>query len=130
MIAHGITRTVLLVGPWAVKVPSARHRMIVRGWLGNRSEWIQRWRSDVNPPLVTLGYLVNVYRRADWTGAGCEGLPDGYDGDEAKPSSWGRFPSGWLLIDYDRAWQAPHGLVGRVYYGRQERMARRWADTG
>lgn len=128
IVAHGVTRRVWLTPRWAVKVPQPSY--FVRGLLGNRSEWKQRFRLDVNPPLVTLGYLVSVYRRADevddwdwWPGV----IP-GYSREESKPSSWGRFAGCWLLIDFDRAWEHPRGPVGAIYYGRQERLARKWAD--
>ena len=144
---HGITRTVFVVGRWAIKVPSLRHRYLLRGWLANRSEWKQRRRPDVARPIITLGHLVTVFPRAQeigaWEPEDCperalwpSGLdvdewdphqPCGHSTEEAKGSSWGRFGDRWLLIDYDRAWQDPRGAVGAAYYGRQERRARKWS---
>lgn len=134
-VHSGITRHVLVGRRLAVKWPSS-YQWFVRGWLANRSEWKQRDRVGVNRPLVTLGHVVLVVRSArvvpdnewasgPWRFPG-EEVPWA-DGDEAKVSSWGWFASGWRLIDFDRAWEHPRGLVGSLYYGRQERLARKWA---
>jgi hypothetical protein len=75
---------------------------------------------------ASLGHVVLVMARADavWPESYRHGT--GLEGDERKGSSWGRFGSTWLLIDFDRAWEEPRGVVGALYYGRQERLARRW----
>lgn len=148
LVRSGVTRYVLLAGLYAVKVPRPRrHRRRVprsgssgvRGWLANRSEWRQRHRPGVNPPLLTVAHCVTVYRRADEVGTWHPGddVPcrpaargPGHDAEEAKGSSWGRFGDRWLLIDYDRAWERPHGIVGALYYAREDRRGRRWADGG
>lgn len=78
VVRSGVTRTVILIGPWAIKtIPLHGHgplgprawkpmwRWLVEGWRCNRSEWCQRARPDVNPPLVTFGHLALVFRRAD-----------------------------------------------------------------
>mgnify|MGYP001560855129 CR=1 FL=1 len=135
----GVTRTVFVGRRWAVKVPSLHHRNLVRGWLANRSEWRQRHRTDVYRPLLTLGHLALVFPAAnelavegDWAEPTFDGPWTGHEDieenrDERKPSSWGRFGNRWLIIDFDRAWQQhDRGLIGRLYYGRQERLARRW----
>ena len=130
---HGITRTVLVTDNYAIKVPSLHHRLLVRGWLANRSEWKQSWRTDVHPPLYTLGHVVTVYRAAltldglDSSTAPWQDIPPRYTGDEAKRSSWGVVAGRLALIDYDRAWEDPRGIIGGVYYWRQERLARKWA---
>lgn len=144
----GVTRFVLLTRRWAIKVPRVylpRPELdrgllrpvddFVRGWLANRSEWVQRRRRDVNPPVHTLAFFVSVYRRADalvhprfaeaWEEDHAE---IGYSYEERKASSWGRVGDRWLLIDYDRAWAEPRGFVGGIYYRRQERAARQWAE--
>jgi hypothetical protein len=137
IVRQGINRSVVLVGRWAVKLPWGLGHSPVRGWLSNRSEWRQRERSDVCPARWTLAHVVLVMPRADERGSldSCFGLPpwlpggEVYDGDEAKPDSWGRFGNRWLLIDYDRSWeQHDRGLIGSLYWGHQERLARRWAD--
>lgn len=124
---RGITRTVFVGRRWAVKVPSLHYRKPVRGWLANQSEWRQRHRRQVCRPVATLAHVALVMPAADRIGTASEHGPwVGLEPDEGKPSSWGRFGHRWLLVDYDRAWEPPHGLVGAVYYGLQERRARRW----
>jgi hypothetical protein len=71
-IERGVTRAVLLAGPWAVKVPrlapAGPHRgrlwSLAHGILANLSEaeW-SRW-PGVCPVVWSLAGLVNVYRRA------------------------------------------------------------------
>lgn len=143
-IKRGVTRTVVLTKRWAFKLPGGLGHAWLRGWLANRSEWRQRNRPDVARPRLTLCHLVVVFPRAIHTGSDRldpieQELPlwtqDGrYSAEEAKPSSWGAFdcPCGcgylrWMLVDFDRAWQQDsRGLVGSLYFGRQERMARKW----
>ena len=106
-VRRGCTRTVLLVGRWAIKVPSIKYRRPIRGWLANRSEWRQRRRPDVFPPVLTICFVVQVYRRASWTARWQpEHCPfEGYSVEESKGESWGLYPGGgWKLIDYDRSW--------------------------
>jgi hypothetical protein len=125
-VIHGTSRTVLLVDRWALKLPWGLCHQPLRGWLANRSEWHQRHRPDVCPAVFTFGHVVLVMPRAEerWHDE-LEGYS--YTGDEAKGDSWGRFGDRWLLIDYDRSWEADdRGLVGRMYWGNQERLARKW----
>lgn len=126
VVTTGVSRTVVLAGRWAFKVPSRRGGFI-RGWLANRSEWVQRDREGVARPVLTLGHVVLVMPRAERT------WPEPYrwesygdDGDEGKGSSWGLFGEHWLLIDYDRYWEHPRGLVGGLYVANQERLSRKW----
>lgn len=133
-LGRGITRYVVGVGPYAIKLPWGYGRSVLRGWLANRSEWRQRHCPDVNPPFLTLGHFVLVSRRAEqpisdewWEANIRPWLVRTYCAEESKPCSWGLTADGWRLIDFDRAWHADdRGLIGGVYYGRQERMARRW----
>lgn len=151
----GVTRRVFLAGRWAVKVPRVHlvertpgaHIVhgwagwALRGWLANRSEWRQRRRPDVARPVLTLAHVVLVFPRADEVGddrtedvpgpwSGHEDIEDGRERDERKPSSWGRFAGQWLIIDFDRAWEsADRGIIGGVWFGYQERQARKWADA-
>lgn len=139
IVRSGVTRLVIVTRRYVVKMPRFRS-YAVRGWLANRSEWQQRRRAGVAAPLVTVAHLLTLYRRADEVGNWDPELAPGFarvfrvddDGtqqlnyEESKGSSWGRFGDRWLLIDYDRAWEEPRGLVGKIYYGRQERAARRW----
>lgn len=73
-VARGATRTVLLVGRWAVKVPRCRltlpHRTsrlhsFVRGWAANLSELEHRQIPGVAPVLWTLAGVVSIYPRAE-----------------------------------------------------------------
>jgi hypothetical protein len=130
-LGKGVTRTVWRVGRWAVKVPN--RGWLVRGYLANQSEWHQRHRPDVNRPTATLFHLALVAPLADqlrdprddqWH---LERNAEGYSDEESKPQSWGLFGGRWLLLDFDQAWRQPRrGLVGRAYYGNQERLARKW----
>ena len=127
---RGVTRTVLRVHRWAIKLPGGHGgyspERLLRGWLANRSEWKDRHRPDVIAPVFSLGGFLNVYPLADALVTGVEPQPwnvfCGYSHEEAKWSSWGCFDGRWLLLDYDRAWQPEgRGWVGRWYYGRMER---------
>lgn len=128
---RGVTRTVFVGTRWAVKVPSPHY--VLRGWLANQSEWRQRRRAGVNRPVATVGHVATLYRAADRVGCDADVGPFGrrdeftYDGDEEKPSNWGVFDGEWRLIDFDRAWERPRGIVGRLYYANQARLARKWS---
>lgn len=144
-VCRGVTRTVFVGRRWVVKVPRIHWSLspemgtapwwcFARAWLANRSEWRQRDRTGVARPVLTFGHLAVVFPAAfrvapddGEVGPWCD-----HSGDEGKGSSWGYFPGeGWLLIDYDRAWeQDDRGLVGGIYYGRQERLARKWVGFG
>lgn len=143
---RGVTRVVILISRYAIKLPRrydffdvpSRFRLWwVRGWLANRSEWKQRRRGNVNPPLFTLGYLISIYRRADsipaygwWDHLVYGQLVEILGWEEAKADSWGLFGDEYKLIDYDKADEHPRGIVGDIYYGRQERWFKRWLDDG
>jgi hypothetical protein len=138
LVTTGVTRSVVLTPRWAIKLPWGLMHSIIRGWLANRSEWRQRDEPGVCRPIFTLAHLVLVMPRADEVGDDTDwdnllpnsGPWDRFDldqGDSAKPSSWGRFGDEWVLIDFEKAWDvADRGWVGRLYYGRQERLARKW----
>lgn len=137
MVRQGTCRTVVLTDRWAFKLPWGLGRNPVRGWLANRSEWRQRDRLKVCRPRCTFAHLVLVMPRAICTGVDMWGadeelseeLESHFSSDERKASSWGLFEEGWLLVDYDRCYQAQdRGLVGRLYWGNQERLARKWAQ--
>lgn len=127
-VRRGVTRTVYLWGRWAFKVPGGYGNHGLRGWLANRSEWRRRKGRRKCRPVATLLHFVLVMPRAErvaefgepgpWDGKHC--------GDARKASSWGRFGGEWLQLDYDLSWcQRDRGLVGALYYGMQERRARR-----
>lgn len=73
---RGITRTVLLVGRWAIKVPTirglgdrsqkgARVASFARGVLANQSERDWSCFEGVNSVVWTWHCIINVYRRAE-----------------------------------------------------------------
>lgn len=73
---RGVTRTVLLIGRWAIKVPTirglgdpkmkgARCASFARGVLANRSELEWSGTEGVNPVVWSWRCVINVYRRAE-----------------------------------------------------------------
>ncbi len=121
VIRTGATRTVFLVGRYAVKVPSlrgiglagrsVRGRMasFAAGLLSNQSEHIWHtfgpWGGRVAPVLCSLlGGIVQVYPR-------CAPLPEGFTGelpqldpdpgDGEKPDNYGVLNGVVVRIDYD-----------------------------
>lgn len=137
VVRHGTCRTVVLTQNWAFKLPWGLAHNPVRGWLANRSEWRQRNRPKVCRPRLSVGHVVLVLPRAICTGVELWGadaqlgeeLEPHFTSDERKASSWGLFEEGWLLVDYDRCYEPQdRGVVGRLYWGNQERLARKWAQ--
>lgn len=125
IIRSGITRTVLLAGRWAVKIPSARGvhpggvrgrlASLAQGLLANQSEhtWSRydQWQGQVAPVLRSwlLG-IVQVYPRCDpldpvYEAAWAAGFtstrprlhPD--PGDE-KPDAYGMLAGRVVRLDY------------------------------
>lgn len=134
LIRHGITRTVLLAGRWAFKVPSTRaHADGLAGVLWSVSRGIQanlselEWSKHTNPadPICPvrwslLGGLINVYPR-------CEPVPVDADGEalidlpprlwlplgDAKPDNFGLLAGEPVWIDYDVSYNGcPHDPGG------------------
>lgn len=125
-VCSGITRTVFLVGRYAVKVPSfrggsigglrGRMQSFAWGFLANLSEYewskFEGWRGKVAPVLHSwAGGLVQVYPRCEpipdttaqaWEAAGCPPLlamfPD--PGDD-KPDNYGLLDGRLVRIDYE-----------------------------
>lgn len=153
----GVTRHVLLTQNYAIKIVRIRGAMgFVRAYLANQSEWHQRERPNINPPLGTILHLVTWYKRAIYVGdwepedapwfacniaatrsyllgrrTDIDGEPQNHE--ERKGSAWGFFlergEMRWLLIDYDRAWAQPRrGILCRLYYANEERKARKWMN--
>jgi hypothetical protein len=118
IIRTGVTRTVFLVGRWAVKVPSLRGGMhrgewlasFCQGVLSNRSErqWhdFEGWHGQVAPVLHSwLGGIVQVYPRCEpvegddyWAREQPDMDPE--PGDR-KASNYGRLDGRLVRIDYD-----------------------------
>lgn len=117
---RGITRTVLLIGPWAIKWPSFRGlgaqekgmriASFCRGVLANQSELEWSEVEGINPVVWTWRCIVNVYRRAqpvvvdeetfdfdalcpDWTPIG-----------DRKSENLGVVNDRIVWIDYDFSW--------------------------
>lgn len=135
IVRTGVTRTVILTRSYAIKVPRSRDLRyfgwFLRGWLANQSEWRQRSREGIARPVFTLFHFVTWYPRADEIGTWEPSQSDWYaaenDKDEIKGSSWGKFGESWRIIDYDRSWHPDfRSRLGQLYFGRQERMARKW----
>lgn len=120
IIRTGVTRTVIVVGRWAVKVPTGRGvgvrprtmrgRLagVCRGVLANQAEhtWhsYQPWVGRVAPVLHSwLAGLVQVYPRCELLADGDRGpLPrlDPCPGD-VKPDNYGRWRGRVVRLDYD-----------------------------
>ena len=126
IVRKGITRTVLLVGRWAVKVPSLRaHGDGARGVLWSLSRGLQANLSEaewagtpgVCPVVLSVFGVVNVYRRCrpvsaeheiDWDAIGFLGPMD------RKHDNVGWLDRSIVLIDYDMSWNdCPHGHPAR-----------------
>jgi hypothetical protein len=131
-IRRGITRTVFLVGHWAVKVPSTRvHGGAVRGLLWSLTRGIQANLSEAEwsgttgacPVLWSLAGLVNVYPRCrpvepdheiDWEGIGFLAPVD------RKHDNVGWLDGRIVMIDYDMSWNdCPHGHPKRPLVAEQ-----------
>lgn len=120
---RGATRTVLLIGRWAVKVPSlrgvgaavgdvrVRHRVnsFCHGILANNSEvaWhaFGAWSGRVAPVLHSwLGGIVNIYPRCDPAPADADLFlldPDPGDGAlEQKHENYGLLNGRLVRVDY------------------------------
>lgn len=121
-VRRGITRTVLLVGRWAIKVPSLRtHGNGARGLLWSVTRGISANLSEIEwsdtpavcPVRWSLAGIVNVYPR-------CELVGDDEDIDyhaigqlwpsDKKPENLGRLNGRLVWIDFDNSWNdCPHG---------------------
>lgn len=105
-VRHGIMRTVILVGPWAIKFPRPRWwAMFLRGFLANIHEgyyWSNTKDRRLCPVVwVALGGLVVVMRRAEpWPVD--EPLPLNLDRVtfDVKPDNLGVLAGQPVLVDY------------------------------
>jgi hypothetical protein len=128
---RGICRTVLLIGPYAVKVPTTRpygHRgglserltALARGVLANQSEYAWRGQDGLCPIVLSLASIVQVYVR-------CRPVTDEEVPDPELDPAWWRAIAptvpfgdkkaanlGWLgdhlvWVDFDSTWNGcPH----------------------
>jgi hypothetical protein len=115
IIRSGISRTVILVGRYAVKVPSFRGHMpggirgrmagFAHGLLHNQSEAIwsgfEAWHGMVAPVLHSwLGGLVNVYPRCDPAPDGAELFEMDPDPGDVKRDNYGLLAGRLVRVDY------------------------------
>lgn len=124
-VRRGICRTVLLIGPYAIKVPRLKGGIsptgrtwmwtIPRALLANQSEVDWRGVEGVAPVLHSwLGGLINVYPRCEpWPEDGPEPDYDAIGVDwmprDRKPSNVGLLDGRPVWLDYDGSWNGcPH----------------------
>jgi hypothetical protein len=117
IIRSGVTRTVILIGRYAIKVPSLRGgvygvRELIGGWcrgvLANDSEREWSGQPGTCPVLWSLLGLVNVYPRCepvhladdqiDYDAIGFPGPTD------RKPDNLGYLHGRLVWVDYDMSW--------------------------
>lgn len=112
-VRRGVTRTVLLVGAYAIKFPSLRGNgkglggriwSICNGILANQSEVVWSEVDGVCPVRFSLLGLVNVYPRCDpvegfdgdWSAIGADFLPP----LDRKPENLGVLDGRIVWVDY------------------------------
>jgi hypothetical protein len=115
VIRTGISRTVILIGRWAVKVPSARGHMpggprgrlagFCHGILDNQSEatWstFEPWHGRIAPVRRSwlLG-IVNVYPRCTPPPTGVQPFTMDVDPGDGKPDNFGILNGRLVRVDY------------------------------
>jgi len=113
-VKRGLTRTVLLIGRWAVKVPSFRSHgqglsgvlwSFCRGVLANHSEILWAEEPGVCPLKWSVAGLINVYPRCgpvtwdpDYDAIGFTGPTD------RKRANVGMLDGRMVWVDYDMNW--------------------------
>lgn len=122
LIRHGICRDVLLIGRWAIKVPTFRYGLtsFARGILANDSERSWSGMPGLCPVVWSLGGLVNIYPRCDPLPAiravefdedptaYAEIAPD-WPAPDRKPDNLGVLDGRIVWLDYDGSWNGcPH----------------------
>lgn len=115
IIRTGISRTVILVGRYAVKVPSLRGHVtggvrgrmagFAHGMLHNQSEAIwhnyEDWAGRVAPVLHSwLGGLVNVYPRCEPAPENAELFELNPSPGDIKPDNYGLLGGRLVRVDY------------------------------
>jgi hypothetical protein len=114
---RGVTRTVFLVGRWAVKVPRLSSHddgvggvfwSLCRGLLANLSERRHSHTSGVCPVLWSLAGVVNVYPRClpvEHEPTEQEYTDTGYFGPaDKKQANVGYLDGRLVFLDYDQEW--------------------------
>ena len=114
LVSTGVAREVILVGPWAVKIPKLRYgwRNFLQGLIANMNEatWGRSGYEGLCPVLFTLpgGWLL-IQRRAtpltcaEWCSLDQESFLD--RGDYLIPAEWkrdsfGRINERIVAVDY------------------------------
>jgi hypothetical protein len=107
VVRTGITRTVILVGRYAIKVPSFRGHVhgdmrgriagFCQGVIANQAEYLWRdfeaWRGQVAPVLHSWFWgLIQIYPR-------CQSAPDGAELFELEPCPGDLKPENFGLLD-------------------------------
>lgn len=115
MIRHGYSRTVLLIGPWAVKVPSVRgYRRFLWGLLSNLAEAARRQTPGAAPVLLRLPLGLAVVQPR------CDPVPDGVPipahvralaGYDDKACSYGLHRGEVVALDYHGDVAEPRALA-------------------
>lgn len=120
-VRRGITRAVLLVGPWAIKVPSLRaNGLSARGVMWSMSRGVSANLSEISwtgspgtcPVRWSLAGLVNVYPRLEHVDPALEVDYDaiGFLGPaDRKPENLGWLDGQVVYVDFDMSWNdCPH----------------------
>lgn len=108
-VRHGITRTVLLIGRYAIKVPTMQYGLDAWAWgiVSNNSEreWhsYDEWRGRVAPVLHSwLGGLIQVYPRCASFDPQTMDYPKfpSFAPSDQKPDNYGVLNGAVVCIDY------------------------------
>lgn len=118
LIRTGITREVLLIGKYAIKIPTFRYgnyakpfQMFARGLLANYSEsdWSNYDGAAVAPVLWSFFGLINVYPRCEPVYEFDDYISLGLPVGDHKPQNIGLLNGKLVWIDYDSSWNGcPH----------------------
>lgn len=116
-VLRGVTRVVLLVGRWAIKVPRVIPGQGMWSWTRgvqanlSEAEWsgFEEWQGRVAPVRWSLlGGLVNVYPRCDpvvgWTREQIEARRLPLGPCDPNPGNVGWLDGELVWVDYDQSW--------------------------
>lgn len=108
-VCHGITRTVLLIGRYAIKMPTLRYGLDAWAWgiVSNISEreWqnYEDWQGKVVPVLRSwLGGLIQVYPRCERFDPSSMQYPQfsNFAPGDQKPDNYGVLNGSVVCVDY------------------------------
>lgn len=109
IVRHGVTRTVFLIGRYAVKVPTLRYGLDAWAWgiVSNTSEreWysFEDWQGKVAPVLRSwLGGLIQVYPRCEPFDPNSMEYPlfVNFAPGDKKPDNYGVLNGAVVCLDY------------------------------